>query len=124
MKRTTRTAAYLGVLTLAATGWTAGAASAAPASSAPAAQSAHSQVRDTTISAARQSAALRFWTPGRLRAAKDVTAPSASAGAAAGRVPDAAGPFVAVPPVAAAGRPPRGRPRPRCPRPPPGPAAA
>ena len=93
-----RTAAYLGALTLAATAWTAGAAHAAPASPAHA--------HGTTFSAAQQRAALRFWTPDRLRAAKDVTALPAPAGArGATAAPDTAGPEVAVPPLLAAGTP-------------------
>src|SRR5882757_1987600 len=91
-----RHAAFLGALTLAATAWTAGAAYAAP----PAPAGVHS----TTFSAAQQSAALRFWTPERLRAAQDVTVlPSSTGVAATSATADAAGPEVAVPPVAAPG---------------------
>src|SRR5882757_1834229 len=97
-----RTAAYLGALTLAATAWTAGAAHATPPS--PAAG-----VRSTSFSAAQQTAALRFWTPERLRAAKDVTGLPASTGAAgatgSAAEPNTAGPEVTVPPVTAPGTP-------------------
>ncbi|MFF6955020.1 trypsin-like serine peptidase [Streptomyces sp. NPDC008317] len=90
-----RSAALLGALALAATAWTAGTAHAAPASPAG--------VRQTSVSAAQQSAAERFWTPERLRGAKDVTDLPAATGTAATRTtaaPAASGSRVAVPPVA------------------------
>lgn len=100
-----RTAAYLCALTLATAAWTAGAAHAAPPPS-PA------HVHSTSFSAAQQDAALRFWTPERLRAAQDVTALPASTGATGATgatgvtaAPDTAGPEVTVPPVTAAGTP-------------------
>jgi V8-like Glu-specific endopeptidase len=91
-----RHAAFLGALTLAATAWTAGAAYAAPPSPAG--------VHSTTFSAAQQSAALRFWTPERLRGATDVTVlPSTTGVVATSATADTAGAEVAVPPVAAPG---------------------
>jgi V8-like Glu-specific endopeptidase len=91
-----RTAAYLGALTLAATAWAAGTANAAP--HAPA------LVDSASFSAAQQSAALRFWTTERLRAAKDLPAPSQPTGVTGETVaPQTAGPEVTVPPVTAPG---------------------
>lgn len=93
-----RTAAFIGALALAATAWTAGTAHAAPSS--------HAGVRQTSVSATQQSAAERFWTPERLRAAKDVTnlpAATGTTGARTTAAPDRTGPEVAVAPVAAPG---------------------
>ncbi|MFE9766055.1 trypsin-like serine peptidase [Streptomyces sp. NPDC005808] len=93
-----RTAVYLGALTLAATAWAAGTANAAPHTP--------TRVDGTTFSAAQQNAALRFWTPERLRAAKDLSAPAQPAGVTGETVaPQTAGPEVTVPPVTATGAP-------------------
>lgn len=78
-RRTKRTAASVGALVLAAAAWTAGTAGAAQAAPASAAAGA----RHASVSAARQSAAQKFWTPERLRAAKDVTNAPVSVGASA-----------------------------------------
>ncbi|WP_435131515.1 trypsin-like serine peptidase [Actinacidiphila sp. bgisy144] len=109
-----RTAAYLGALTLAATAWTVGTAHAAPSSSGTTTSS--GSVERTTFSTAQQDKAIGFWTPERLRAAKDVSSltPAQAAGTAAntgsaraGSAADPAGPEVSVPPAAAPASPTR-----------------
>lgn len=105
-----RTAIWLSTLALTATGCmlaTAGAhAAPAPATAqapatTPAPTGSHMS-HITSVSAADQQTALRFWTTDRLRAAREMPAPAAHAKATA-PAPKSAGPLIAVPPVAAPG---------------------
>ncbi|MFJ4920304.1 trypsin-like serine peptidase [Streptomyces sp. NPDC088725] len=92
-----RAATLFSTLALAATGCMLGTAHAAPAgTSAAAATGSHS----TSVSAADQQAALRFWTPERLRGAREMTAP-ASRTTTATPATAAPGAPVVVPPLAA-----------------------